>query len=120
MVLMGDIFDGSATEEESLIFNLTRIWKTERVLRAIMLESDLSTPSHPNRRAWQNLPLLSAFQPFIVPLTFLGWLQVERLLFGSRRRRSALVKHEDVVLAPRRILRILPLVKGVKQEVVFL
>lgn len=66
-------------------------------------------------------PLLSASEPFIVPLTSLGgWLQVERLLFGGRRRCGALVKHKDVVFAHCQVLRVLPLVKVVKQEVVFL
>lgn len=51
------------------------------------------------------------------PLTF---LQVERLLRGSGRRRGALVEHEDVVLAHRQVLGVLPLVEGVKQEVVLL
>lgn len=66
-------------------------------------------------------PPLSASEPFIVPLTFLGGrLPMERLLLGSGRRRGALVKHEDVVLAHCQVRRVLPLVKGVKQEVVLL
>lgn len=43
---------------------------------------------------------------------------MERLLLGSRWRRGALVKHEDVVLAHRQLLGVLPLVEGLKQEVV--
>lgn len=52
-----------------------------------------------------------------MPLTF---LQVDRLLRGSGRSHGALVKHEDVILAHRQVLGVLPLVEGVKQEVVFL
>lgn len=39
---------------------------------------------------------------------------------GGRQRRGALVEHEDVVLAHRQVLWVLPLVEGIKQEVVLL
>lgn len=113
MVLVEDIFDGrSVTDEEAFIFNVAWIWEAERMLK--MLDPDLFL-------AEPFTPPLSAPEPFMVPLTFLNSrLQVERLLRGGGRRRGALVKHEDVVLAHRQVLRVLPLVEGVKQEVVLL